>query len=75
MWDKDLPANPIYYKDRDGQDCLETGLTKREEFARSAMVGILSNKGYNVHDDIRREQMEIAVKYADELLKQLSHDH
>jgi hypothetical protein len=46
----DLPANPTIYADlaQNGQRelyCNESGLTKREEFVRSFIQGLLSNSG------------------------------
>jgi hypothetical protein len=75
MKNKDLPANPIYYKDRDGQDCLETGLTKREYFAGLAMQGILARDKYPLSEGEMNAIAELSTYMADQLLKQLSHDH
>jgi hypothetical protein len=46
-----------------------TGLTKREYFAGLAMQGMFSQHGFLLKDTV--ELAEIAVKCADELLKQL----
>jgi hypothetical protein len=51
------------------------GLTKREYFAGLAMQGLLANSAFSIDTDINltvTEQYTIsAIKYADELLKQL----
>jgi hypothetical protein len=79
MKNSDLPANPIYYKDRDGQDCLEAGLTKREYFAGLAMQGLM-NRQFPPAAEMNGKPFvewvaQLSCEMADELLKQLSHDH
>lgn len=52
---------------------LLSGLTKREEFARSAMQGLLSNPSQIYTTDFEWVAKH-AIAYADELLKQLSNE-
>lgn len=73
MKNSDQPAHPINEEATDRVDAgvkIYTGLSKREEFARSAMQGMLANPTLNYGDDFQTITFK-AIKCADELLKQL----
>jgi len=60
-----------------GVDRLELryeGITKRELIAAMAMQGILSNSSHGIENDVHEDASDRAVRYADELLKQLESD-
>ena len=68
-----LPAMPVTYKERynagwdyEYRDVCHQGLTKREQFAMSAMQGILSGGHYSYAD-----AASDAVAYANALLAEL----
>lgn len=46
-----------------------SGMTKRERFAESAMVGMLSDSHLNID---KNELVERAVRYADKLIEKLN---
>lgn len=49
------------------------GLTKRQEFAKAAMQGVLSNAYWNEHGEYTPEAVSIAaIEYADALLAALA---
>lgn len=58
------PINPTYFKDGEMDVC---GLTKREYFAGLAMQGLMANNNSCSITHI----IEMSIKTADELLKQL----
>jgi len=66
MENKDRPIHPVTANVFSG---AHIGLTKREYFAGLAMQGLLANSNYN-HDFFWVSDR--AIKYADELLKQLN---
>ncbi len=76
MKNSNMPAMPIRRSVVDATDpCFNLGskgLTKREDFAKTAMLGLLVNIGRNGYhrDDIAGE----ALSQADELLKALDGD-
>lgn len=72
MKNQDKPAYPFksnYPHDNESASGY-MGLTKREEFARSAMMGLLSNPAQIGTTDYEWIASH-AIGYADELLKQL----
>ena len=71
----DMPVMPTIYGDMapNGQReiyCSDVGLTKREEFARSCLVGLLAapDLGEGLNSDFL---VSAAVQYADKLLAEL----
>ena len=72
MDNKELPAFPFEYKNQDGTT-YKYGLNKREYFAGLAMQGLLARSDYkNGHEQIPINLSVDAVRFADELLTQLS---
>lgn len=72
----DLPASPL--TQNEWEDTYLHGLSKREEFAKAAMQGILSNIKYFVlspDEDIAPITVaKLAKKHAEEALKELDND-
>jgi hypothetical protein len=78
---KNLPAFPVSEEETDRIDegvKIYSGLTKREYFAAKAMQGLITNPKI-IRPDFEEEEKsgmedfsEIAVKYADGLIKALS---
>lgn len=66
-------AKPCVVRDEDtGAIALATGLTKREEFAKAAMQGLLAaGATYNGRTDLRDKLAKDAVAHADALLAEL----
>jgi hypothetical protein len=91
MKNKDKPVYPIHWTDHEGNARIDSGLTKREYFAGLAMQGILQNLGIADKSLAKKQMEYYSTTYpnctgfecvakesiamADELLKQLSHDH
>ena len=79
MKNSDKPINPIVQEENIGQDgkilmCTEYGLTKREYFAGLALQGIIAGRKdelYKIKDETIKIYVELSIKSADELLKQL----
>lgn len=72
MNNADKPINPVLTQSPSLQNETSLGLTKREYFAGVALQGILSNRWSMEFGNYNEEQKtEMAIKYADELLKQL----
>ena len=72
----DLPAMPIKYIDDYGDSNVFRGLSKREQFAMSAMQGLLSGQNgdadlYESAPDWVRNVSEASVEFADALLAEL----
>ena len=75
MKNADKPINPVLTQSPSLQNDTSLGLTKREYFAVVALQGILSNRWSMEFGNYNEEQKaEMAIKYADELLKQLEDD-
>ena len=68
MSNSKLPAFPVTWKDREGDEVVETGLTKREYFAIMAMQGLLAQTPNRVEISVIVKE---SIDCADELLKQL----
>jgi hypothetical protein len=70
---RELPAFPISqeetYSLEEGVN-IYYGLTKREYFAAKAMQGVMSSSTHGVPENTKR-CAEIAVEWADELIKAL----
>ena len=66
MKNSEETAFPLIFENQD----FHLGLTKREYFAAMAMQGILSNSKTGIQSDRWTVPVD-AVRYADELLKQL----
>lgn len=67
------PAYPVTFEDGMAEK-FTTGLTKREEFAKAAMQGLLVNKSDSRNkssDDIFRSVAILSVRYADALIAEL----
>lgn len=66
---------PLKEGERTGFEKTFTGLTKREYFAGLAMQGLLANSAFKIDTDtdvkVTAQYTISAIKYADELLKQL----
>jgi hypothetical protein len=62
------PVNPIKFEDGSGS---YNGLTKREHFAGLAMQGLIANAP-NGHLSNSKQGVELAIRWTDELLKQLN---
>lgn len=72
MKNADKPINPVLIQSPSLQNETSLGLTKREYFAGVALQGILSNRWSMEFGNYNEEKKaEMAIKYADELLKQL----
>ncbi len=79
MKNADKPINPIVQEENIGQGgkilmCTEYGLTKREYFAGLALQGIIAGRKdelYKIKDETIKIYVELSIKSADELLKQL----
>ena len=79
MKNADKPINPIVQEENIGQGgkilmCTEYGLTKREHYAGLAMQGIIAGRKdelYKIKDETIKIYVELSIKSADELLKQL----
>lgn len=63
-------AKSAFYHPDGGIDPPQTGLTKREYFAGLAMQSLISINRQRIHNS--KEGCELAIQWADELLKQLS---
>lgn len=78
MKNGDLPAFPASGSWNDNQPDIisvqQEGLTKREEFARSAMQGMLSNRSYLADSQIKTTICKLSIAYADEILAELEMD-
>lgn len=75
MNNADKPINPVLTQSPSLQNETSLGLTKREYFAGVALQGILSNRWSMEFGNYNEEQKaEMAIKYADELLKQLENN-
>ena len=75
MNNADKPINPVLTQSPSLQNETSLGLTKREYFAGVALQGILSNRWSMEFGNYNEEQKaEMAIKYADELLKQLENE-
>ena len=87
MKNADKPINPIFARDNSLADEADedylfqtkslTGLTKREYFAGLAMQGIIAGRKdelYKIKDETIKIYVELSIKSADELLKQLEND-
>lgn len=66
---------PVTIEDNGYPSTTHLGLTKREYFAGLAMQGLLANSAFEIDTDsgikVTAQYTISAVKYADELLKQL----
>ena len=79
MKNADKPINPIVQEENIGQGgkilmCTEYGLTKREHYAGLALQGIIAGRKdelYKIKDETIKIYVELSIKSADELLKQL----
>ncbi len=79
MKNSDKPINPIVQEENIGQGgkilmCTEYGLTKREHYAGLALQGIIAGRKdelYKIKDETIKIYVELSIKSADELLKQL----
>ena len=74
MKNADKPINPVLTQSPSLQNDTSLGLTKREYFAGLAMQGMISNPNIvrpKESDKEFKDFSERAIKYADELLKQL----
>ena len=74
MKNADKPINPVLTQSPSLQNETSLGLTKREYFAGLAMQGLISNPNIvrpKESDEEFKYFSERAIKYADELLKQL----
>ena len=80
MENKNQPAFPFTWTDREGQTCAEAGLTKREYFAGLIMQSLINSQGLvkpQVDQYGRFIQTEVekfaklTLVFTDELLKQL----
>ena len=71
MSNKDEPAYPHQQIDSDGHHhATDSGLTKREVFAKAAMQGMLANP--HVFAEMSKEKIvPESIKFADALLKEL----
>jgi hypothetical protein len=66
------PAYPLAWTDIHGDDQREYGLTKREEFAKAALQGLLSNVAGRCPHTEWSYLVPEAVSLADALLRELS---
>ena len=69
MKNADKPINPVLT-----QNPSLIGLTKREHYAGLAMQGIIAGRKdelYKIKDETIKIYVELSIKSADELLKQL----
>ena len=66
---------PLKDGQKTGWEVKFGGLTKREYFAGVALQGILSNRWSMEYGNLNEKQKaEMAIKHADELLKQLENE-
>ena len=79
MKNADKPTYPLEFK-KEGSYNTEgwsNGLTKREYFAGLALQGIIAGRKdelYKIKDETIKIYVELSIKSADELLKQLEND-
>jgi len=80
MNNADKPIDYVSITDEEqihlGYDNRMSGLTKREEFTRTAMLGLLSSShncdGYKTPEEWIKNITESAVEFADAQLKELN---
>lgn len=74
--DKDSCAFPTNYKNNDGTDDYERGITKRQYFIGVALQGLMVKSIPGSHNlntgPNNKEIVKHAIDIADELIKQLS---
>ena len=74
MKNADKPINPVLTQSRSLQNDTSLGLTKREHYAGLALQGIIAGRKdelYKIKDETIKIYVELSIKSADELLKQL----
>ena len=74
MKNADKPINPVLIQSPSLPSYASLGLTKREYFAGLALQGIIAGRKdelYKIKDETIKIYVELSIKSADELLKQL----
>ena len=74
MKNADKPINPVLTQSPSLQNDTSLGLTKREHYAGLALQGIIAGRKdelYKIKDETIKIYVELSIKSADELLKQL----
>ena len=74
MKNGDKPINPVLTQSPSLQNDTSLGLTKREHYAGLALQGIIAGRKdelYKIKDETIKIYVELSIKSADELLKQL----
>ncbi len=74
MKNADKPINPVLTQSPSLQNDTSLGLTKREHYAGLALQGIIAGRKdelYKIKNETIKIYVELSIKSADELLKQL----
>ena len=74
MKNADKPIYPVLTQSPSLQNDTSLGLTKREHYAGLALQGIIAGRKdelYKIKDETIKIYVELSIKSADELLKQL----